>query len=123
MNDDGEVDEVVEIKRLAALEPITYELARVEAAKQVGLRASCLDTVVAKKRRELRLDTSDVDEGQGRTVRIVDVLPWPDYVCGDMVATTLAAAVKNDVVGRAKSFKDKEADRKRRAQARLKRGS
>jgi hypothetical protein len=95
---DDEVDRVVEIERLAALERISYELARVEAAKRLGLRTSFLDIVVAKKRRELGLDTSDNNDGQGRAVKIVDVLPWPAYVSGDMVATALVAAAKNFVV-------------------------
>jgi hypothetical protein len=97
MPNDDEVDRVVEIERLAALEPISYELARVEAAKRLGLRMSVLDTVVAKKRRELGLDTSDNNDGQGRAVKIVDALLWPEYVSGDMVATALAAAAKNYV--------------------------
>jgi hypothetical protein len=87
-------DRAVEIERLAALDPINYEVARTEEAKRLGLRTSALDRAVAKKRRALGLDTGDGDSGQGRAVKIVDVLPWPDFVDGDRVATTLAATVK-----------------------------
>ena len=48
-----DTDRVVEIERLAALEPIDYEVARVEAAKRLRIRASVLDRAVARKRREL----------------------------------------------------------------------
>jgi hypothetical protein len=94
-NDD--IDRVVEIARLAALDPINYEVARAEAAKRLGIRAFVLDRAVAKKRRELGLETND-DDGQGRTVKILDVLPWHEPVDGDRIATTLAAAVKTYAV-------------------------
>ena len=69
-------DRVCEIERLAALEPIDYEIARVEAAKELGVRATFLDREVARKRRELGLETDDDDDGQGRAVNIADLLPW-----------------------------------------------
>jgi Protein of unknown function (DUF3631) len=37
-------------------------------------------------------------DGQGRAVKIVDVLSWPDPVDGDRIATTLAATVKTYAV-------------------------
>jgi hypothetical protein len=94
-----DIDRVVEIELLAALEPIDYEVARVEAAKRLGIRASVLDRAVARKRRELGLDTGHDDDGQqGRAVKIVDVLPWHEPVAGDYIAETLAAAVKTYAV-------------------------
>jgi Protein of unknown function (DUF3631) len=95
---DDEVDRVVEIERLAALDPIDYEIARAEAAKRLGIRAHVLDRTVAKKRRELGLDTGEDDDGQGRAVKIVDALPWHEPVAGDQVAETLTAAVKTYAV-------------------------
>lgn len=96
---DDTIDRVVEIERLAALDPITYETTRTEAAKRLGMRASILDRVVAKKRRELGLETDDDENnGQGRAVKIVDVLPWHEPVDGDRLATTLAAVVKTYAV-------------------------
>ena len=89
-----DVDRIVEIERLAALDQVDYEVARAEAAKRLGMRASVLDRVVAKKRRELELETGEDDNGQGRAVKIVDVAPWHEPVVGDQVAEMLAAAVK-----------------------------
>jgi hypothetical protein len=95
---DDTIDRVVEIERLAALDPIVYEVTRAEAAKRLGMRAHVLDRAVRKKRRELGLETDNEDDGQGRAVKIVDVLPWHELVDGDMIATTLAAAVKTFAV-------------------------
>jgi putative DNA primase/helicase len=97
MNAD-DIDRVVEIERLAALDPIAYEVTRAESAKRLGVRASVLDRAVAKKRRELKLDNDQDDDGQGRAVRINDVLPWPDPVDGDQVASALAAGAKTYAV-------------------------
>src|SRR3974390_1625344 len=97
-NRDHDVDRVVEIERLAALDLIDYDVARVEAAKRLGIRTSVLDRAVAKKRRDLGLDTGDDDKGQGRAVKIADVLSGHEPVGGDQIATTLAAAVKNYAV-------------------------
>jgi putative DNA primase/helicase len=93
-----DVDRVAEIERLAALDPIDYEVARIEAAKRLGMRASMLDRIVAAKRRELGLDIADDDNGQGRAVKITDVLSWNEPVGGDQIATTLAAVVKTYAV-------------------------
>jgi len=99
MTKDDTIDRVVEIERLAALDPIDYEVERTDASERLGVRASVLDRAVAKKRRELGLETdSDRDDGQGRTVKIIDPLPWHEPVDGDMVATALACAVKTYAV-------------------------
>jgi Protein of unknown function (DUF3631) len=92
------IDMIVEIERLAALDPISYEVVRAEAAKRLGMRAHVLDRAVAKKRRELGLETDEDDDGQGRAVKIVDVLPWHEPVAGDHIAEALAAAVKTYAV-------------------------
>ena len=76
---------------------INYEIARAEAALLLKMRASVLDREVIKKRRALGLET-DKDDGQGRAVKIIDPLPWPEPVDGDWLATTLVAAVKTYVV-------------------------
>jgi hypothetical protein len=62
------------------------------------VRAFVLDREVAKKRRALGLDSDKDDDGQGRAVKITDVVPWPEPVDGDRIATTLAAAVKTYAV-------------------------
>lgn len=92
------VDRVTEIERLAALDPINYEAIRVDEGKRLGMRQRILDQEVAKKRRALGLESGEADPGQGRAIKIPDVLPWPDTVEGDHVASALAAALKNYVV-------------------------
>src|SRR5262245_59910961 len=92
------VDRIVEIERLAALDPVEYEAVRVDETKRLNLRAQFLDHAVAKKRRELGLDNSRIDDGQGRAVNIPEVVPWLDPVDGDQIATMLAAAVKTNAV-------------------------
>jgi putative DNA primase/helicase len=89
-----DVDLVVEIERLAALDPFAYEVTRTEAAKRLKMRASALDRIITKKRRELGLDTDDEDNGQGRAVKLADALPWHEPVDGDELASTLAHAIK-----------------------------
>jgi hypothetical protein len=98
MSAEDDIDRAVEIERLAALEPIAYEVARAEAAKRLGMRAHVLDRTVARKRRELGLETGQDDDGQGRAVKISDPLPWHEPVSGDRLATTLAAVVKTYLV-------------------------
>jgi hypothetical protein len=94
---DGLLDRAVEIERLATLEVIDYETSRTDAAKRLRVRAQVLDREVGKKRRELGLEAED-DAGQGRVVKIEDVLPWADAIEGDRVATGLAASLKKYVV-------------------------
>ena len=98
MSANDHIDRVVEIERSAALDPLDYEVARAKAAKRLGMRASVLDRAVKKKRRELKLETDEDDDGQGRAVKIADVLPWHEPVAGDYIAETLAAAVKTYAV-------------------------
>src|SRR5262249_25884859 len=95
--DDG-IDRVVEIERLAALDPINYEASRADEAKRLGLRAHILDRAVAKTRLALGLETDQGDDGQGRAVKIVDVLPWHEPVDGPMLPTALSCAIKTYVV-------------------------
>jgi putative DNA primase/helicase len=91
------VDRATEIERLAALDAIDYEAVRTTAASRLGFRSSVLDSEVKKKRRELGLERAE-DDGQGRAVKIEDILPWPDAIEGDHVATALAASLKRYVV-------------------------
>jgi hypothetical protein len=92
------VDRATEIERLAALDSINYEVVRIDEAKQLRMRPRILDQEVAKKRRALGVEPNDDDPGQGRSVKILDVLPWPDPIEGDHVASALAAALKTYVV-------------------------
>jgi len=92
------VDRVTEIERLAALETIKYEVVRIAEAKRLGVRPRVLDQEVAKKRRELGLEGTAGDPGQGRAVKILDILPWPDPVDGDHVAEALRATIRRYAV-------------------------
>jgi Protein of unknown function (DUF3631) len=100
-----DLDRTVEIESLAALDPINYEVARGSAAQRLGFRASVLDNEVKKKRRALGLERAGDGEGQGRAVKIIDVLPWHELVSGDLLATALTCAIKNYVL-----MRDEEAD-------------
>ena len=100
INSDGnsdQLDKATEIERLAALNAIDYEAVRVTAASRLGFRSLVLDSEVKKKRRELGLERAE-DDGQGRAVKIEDVLPWPNAIEGDHVATALGASLKRYVV-------------------------
>jgi hypothetical protein len=99
-----DVDRAVEIERLAALDPIDYEAARVDASSRLAIRSHVLDKEVAKKRRALGL-ADNADEGQGRAVKIADPLPWPESIEGDRIAETLVAAIKTYAV-----ISDEQAD-------------
>ena len=99
------LDRAVEIERLAALDTVDYEIARKEAANQLSIRASVLDDLRIQKRRELKLDGAKADDGQGRTLALPEVMPWPDPVEGDRVAEALKATLKRYI-----RMSDAEAD-------------
>ena len=97
MTDPG-MDRTTEIERLAVLDSINYEVVRRAEAKRLGIRSEILDQEVAKARRALGLERNEDDLGQGRAVKIPDILPWADAIEGDRVATGLASALKRYVV-------------------------
>jgi putative DNA primase/helicase len=86
------IDRVTEIERLAALELVDYEVVRVERAKELGFRASVLDTLRDEKRRELRLEPPRGGDGQGQPLKPDDIMPWPDPIEGDRAASSLSIA-------------------------------
>ena len=53
------IDRVVEIERLAALDPMDYEVVRTTEAERLGFRTEFLDRAVKKKRRALGLEKAD----------------------------------------------------------------
>jgi hypothetical protein len=53
---------------------VDYEIARKEAADQLGIRASVLDDLRSQKHRELKLDGAKTDDGQGRTLALPEVM-------------------------------------------------
>jgi putative DNA primase/helicase len=92
-----QIDRAVEIERLAALDTAQYEVARTDAAGKLGFRASVLDKLRDEKRRELLLDNTKDDVGQGRRLEFPEVLPWSDPIEGDRVASALSATFKRYV--------------------------
>src|SRR5262249_53390718 len=93
-----QLDRAVEIERLAALDTVDYEIARKKAADQLGIRASVLDYLRTQKRRELKLDSAKTDGGQGRTLALPEVMPWPDPI--DAIASRKLLRLRsNDTFG------------------------
>jgi putative DNA primase/helicase len=92
------VDRTVELERLAALDTEQYELERKDAARKLGYRPAILDDLRKAKRRDMRLDSkSNGDAGRGRPLQFHELLPWPDEIEGDRIATALAATFKRFV--------------------------
>ncbi len=89
-NDDAELE------RLARLPLLDYERARKDAAKQLGMRSSMLDTAVKLKRTELGLDGDDGK--QGHAIEFSEPEPWPAPVEGSALLDDIAAAIRNYVV-------------------------
>lgn len=85
------------IEELAGLSALDYAKRRKEAAEQLGVGVTALDKVVAKKHRELG-SVADEEKGQGRAVKVTDVVPWSEPVDGSTLAGALVAAVKSHVV-------------------------
>ena len=93
------IDHVVEIERLAVLEPDSYKTVHVNDEKRLGMRVTVLNTAVKKKRPAPGLDAGNGDnDGQGRAVKLADVLPCHEPVAGEQIAETLAAAAKTHAV-------------------------
>jgi len=74
-----------EIARLAALDPLAYDRCRIGEAGRLGVRVSTLDAAVEKAR-----NPEAEDVGQGGTLDIADVEPWPHPVDGALLLTDLA---------------------------------
>jgi hypothetical protein len=97
-NGNGNVDRLIEIERLAALETVDYESVRKTSADSLNMRASVLDKEVKRKRRELGLDREGDVAGQGQAVTIQDILPWPDEVDSGHLAESIRATVRRHAV-------------------------
>jgi hypothetical protein len=84
-------DDETFIGELAALNPLAYARRKKDAAKALGITTAELNKIVEAKRRAIK---PDPDDGQGRTIKITDPLPYHEPISGDRLATTLAAAIK-----------------------------
>jgi putative DNA primase/helicase len=78
-NDDGV------FTSLAKLRPTEYDRAREKEAKRLGIRVATLDAEVAQRR------PASSTSGQGRTVELPDLEPWPESVNGAQVLNEVAA--------------------------------
>lgn len=91
--DDSNVDIAAELARLAALDPIAYELEREKAAKRLGFRVGILDQLVAG----LRPKTT-AEGGAGTRLNLPEVDPWPESVDAAALLSMLADAILHHVV-------------------------
>lgn len=93
-NETIKIDVEREIRRLAKLAPIEYELVRHDAAAELGIgRISALDNAVKVARAE-QGDT----KGQGRPLELPSVEPWPETVNGADLLDDIVDAVKRFLV-------------------------
>jgi hypothetical protein len=91
----SEEEIAAEVRRLAALSPIRYEIEREAAAEKLGIRVSGLEGLVKRD----RANGGDAAKpGQGRPVEIPDVEPWPEPVDVAVLLGGLARAVREYVV-------------------------
>jgi hypothetical protein len=82
-----------EIRRLATLSPIQYELERTKVAESLGMRASALDEAVKSAR-----PSNEDSKGQGRAFQLQAIKPWPSAVAGAELLCELTEAIKQYVV-------------------------
>lgn len=88
------IDRGNEIRQLAKLTPIEYELVRHRAAEQLGIgRVSALDNAVKAARAEHN-DT----KGQGRPLELPAIKPWPESVNGAELLDDIVSTVKRYLV-------------------------
>lgn len=77
------------IAALAALDPVSYDRARDDAAKELGVRVSTLDAQVASLR---------ADAQQDNAALFPEIVPWPEPVSGASLLTAIGEAVRRHVV-------------------------
>lgn len=82
-----------EIARLAKLREVDYEKARKESAKQLNVRSSVLDRLVAAKR-----PPDDSKPGSGRTLKLETPEAWPYFVNGAALLNEFVAEIRKYVV-------------------------
>jgi putative DNA primase/helicase len=82
-----------EIRRLASLSIIEYELERTKAAESLGMRTSVLDEAV----KSAQPSTED-KKGQGRPFELLAIEPWPSAVNGAELLSEVSEAIKRYVV-------------------------
>jgi hypothetical protein len=81
-----------EIKRLAKLDPIKYDRARRDAAKQLGVRAGALDKEVNEQRKQYE------EESTALAWPHWDVEPWPESVDSTRLFRAITERIRKHVV-------------------------
>ncbi|MHB0981033.1 MAG: DUF3631 domain-containing protein [Thermoleophilia bacterium] len=78
-----------EVARLAALDTLTYERERKEAAETLGIRVAVLDSLVQARR--------EVEQPGSGTLFLEDPEPWPDPVDGAELLDEICATLRRYV--------------------------
>lgn len=77
------------ITKLAALPTIEYELARIETAKQLGMRVVALDKAVE----DARAASASADDEKGASILFPEIEPWPKPVDAAGLLTDIATVI------------------------------
>jgi hypothetical protein len=86
-----------EVLRLSQLSKAQYEIERKEKAKQLNMRVSVLDRIVANLR-PLDLGSDDDSSRQGTKIEFEPIEPWPDAVEGETLITDMKAGIRSHVI-------------------------
>jgi putative DNA primase/helicase len=92
----GLSDDVIdEILRLSRLSKAQYETERKEKAKQLNMRVSVLDGMIANL---WPIELGSDDNRQGTRIEFEPINPWPDPVDGEVLITNMKAAIRSHVI-------------------------
>jgi hypothetical protein len=82
--------ETINIEEIAKLSPINYDRQREALSEKLGVRLSTLDEAVKAARRVGA-------PGQGTSVTVEDVVPWPESVDGETLLDEMAMAIMSHI--------------------------
>ena len=82
--------ETINIEEIAKLSPIDYDRQREALAEKLGIRLSTLDEEVRAARRVGA-------PGQGTSVTVEGVVPWPDPVDGEKLLDEMATSIMSHI--------------------------
>jgi putative DNA primase/helicase len=95
-SEEAQLDDTIEITRLAALSPLQCDRELPAAAEKLACRVPTLRAQVEAMRRKVA--DADNTGGQGRRIVIPDFEPWPEPVDGAAVLDELAREIRNYVI-------------------------
>src|SRR5262249_9242515 len=90
------IEKVTEVVRLASLSEVQYEQQRKEAAGQLGLRVSALDTIVQSL--QSRSTNDNNEDRQGTRIEVDPTNPWTDAVDGQALVDDMMKAIRGHVI-------------------------